>query len=106
MKLKAKPLVSMVCALAMCAAMLPAQVLADNQPEETPASTAVSSTDKSVTIDKTASDEYLNTSLETNVTLTVSGQETKDKVAVLFVFDKSTSTDVRNAAQDLLGELA
>lgn len=106
MKLKAKPLVSMVCALAMCAAMLPAQVLADNQPEETPASTAVSSADKSVTIDKTASDEYLNTSLETNVTLTVSGQETKDKVAVLFVFDKSTSTDVRNAAQDLIGELA
>lgn len=106
MKLKAKPLVSMVCALAMCAAMLPAQVLADNQPEETPASTAVSSTDKSVTIDKTASDEYLNTSLETNVTLTVSGQETKDKVAVLFLLDKSTSQGMRDEAAGMLDELA
>lgn len=98
MKNKAKRIVSAVCALAMCAAMLPAAAMA----EETTTSGHVS--ENGVTIDKTAT--ALDENDQTNVTLSIGGTEDKEDVAVLFVLDYSTSVDVRDAAADLLGELA
>ena len=100
MKNKAKRIVSAICALAMCAAMLPAAAMA----EETTTSSAVTSSDGSVTIVKTAT--ALDGNDQTNVTLSIGGTEDKEDVAVLFVLDYSTSIDVRNAAADLLEELA
>ena len=98
MKNKAKRIVSAVCALAMCAAMLPAAAMA----EETTTSGPV--VKNGVTIDKTAM--ALDENDQTNVTLSIGGTEDKEDVAVLFVLDYSTSIDVRNAAADLLEELA
>lgn len=107
MKVKAKRLVSMVCALAMCVALLPATVLADNGTNTPSAGTStVVTTEDGVTIDKTVSRDYLDADLEAEVTLSVSGTETKDKVAVLFLLDKSTSQGMRDEAAGMLDELA
>lgn len=57
-----------------------------------------------VTIDKTATP--LNEDDQTTVTLSVGGEQTKDKAVVMFILDKSTSNDVRQAAADMLDELA
>lgn len=57
-----------------------------------------------VTINKTATD--LTTDDQTTVTLNVGGEQSKDKAAVLFLLDKSTSNDVRKAASQMLEELA
>lgn len=105
MKAKAKRLTGLLCALAMGASMMPVPA-PSAAPAEAPAMSAVTSPDGGVTIDKSVSGEYLDQSLETTVTLTVSGSERMDKVAVLFVFDKSTSVDVRGAARDLMDALA
>ena len=59
--------------------------------------------ENSVEINKTA--EPL-TDGKTDVTLSVGGSQAVENVAVLFVLDKSTSTDVRNAAAEMLTELA
>ncbi len=58
--------------------------------------------DDNVTIDKTATDLVDDT---TDVTLSIGATEGKDKVAVMFVLDYSTSVDVRDAAADMLDEL-
>ncbi len=53
---------------------------------------------------KTATE--LDENYETTVTLTVAGSQETQKVAVLFVLDYSTSAAVRQAAEDMLQELA
>lgn len=57
-----------------------------------------------VDVNKTA--ESLDENNRTDVTLTVGGEQRLDNVAVLFVFDKSTSVDVRKAAENLVDELS
>ena len=57
-----------------------------------------------VDVNKTA--ESLDENNRTDVTLTVGGEQGLDNVAVLFVFDKSTSVDVREAAESLVDELS
>ena len=57
-----------------------------------------------INITKTA--EQLNGNDETTVQLGIGSTEERNKVAVLFVLDYSTSVEVRNAATDMLKELA
>ena len=57
-----------------------------------------------INITKTA--EQLNENDETTVQLGIGSTEERNKVAVLFVLDYSTSVNVRNAAADMLKELA
>ncbi len=57
-----------------------------------------------IKITKTA--EQLNGNDETTVQLGIGSTEERNKVAVLFVLDYSTSVEVRNAATDMLKELA
>ena len=98
MKNKAKRIVSAVCALAMCAAMLPAAAMA----EETTTSGPVS--ENGVTIDKTAT--ALDENDQTKVELTIGSSESKEKAAVMFLLDKSTSQGMRDEAAKMLDELA
>lgn len=56
-----------------------------------------------INITKTA--EQLNENDETNVQLGIGSTEERNKVAVLFVLDYSTSVSVREAAADMLQEL-
>ena len=98
MKNKAKRIVSAVCALAMCAAMLPAAAMA----EETTTSGPVS--ENGVTIDKTAT--ALDGNDQTKVELTIGSSESKEKAAVMFLLDKSTSQGMRDEAAEMLDELA
>lgn len=99
MKLKAKPLVSMVCALAMCAAMLPAQVLADTPDESAPASVecdiSKSKTATPLTIDSTS-----------KVTLSLPSAEEQLVSDVVFVLDKSTSPDMEDEMIAMLSDLS
>lgn len=57
-----------------------------------------------INITKTA--EQLDANDETTVQLGIGSTEERNKVAVLFVLDYSTSVNVRNAAADMLEELA
>ena len=98
MKNKAKRIVSAVCALAMCAAMLPAAAMA----EETTTSGPV--VKNGVTIDKTAM--ALDENDQTKVELTIGSSESKEKAAVMFLLDKSTSQGMRDEAAKMLDELA
>ena len=50
--------------------------------------------------------DYQDENDETTVQLGIGSTEERNKVAVLFVLDYSTSVNVRNAAADMLGELA
>ena len=58
--------------------------------------------DDNVTIDKTATDLVDDT---TDVTLSIGATEGKDKVAVMFILDKSTSQGMRDEAAQMLDEL-
>ena len=58
--------------------------------------------DDNVTIDKTATDLVNDT---TDVTLSIGATEGKDKVAVMFILDKSTSQGMRDEAAQMLDEL-
>ena len=97
MKNKAKRIVSAVCALAMCAAMLPAAAMA----EET--TTSGPEVKNGVTIDKTAM--ALDENDQTNVTLTIGAEQDQTVSDVVFVLDKSVSTDIRESAAAMLNEL-
>ena len=63
-----------------------------------------SEVEPTVDISKTAT--QLDANDTTDVTLTVGAGSSKENVAVMFVLDKSTSTDVRKAAADMLNVLA
>lgn len=93
MKHNAKRIVSTVCALAMCAAMVPATAIA-----EEPAQGA----SNGVTIDKTATDLVND---QTDVTLSIGANQTTTVSDVVFVLDKSASLDIRNEAMNMLTEL-
>ncbi|WP_294499127.1 vWA domain-containing protein [uncultured Gemmiger sp.] len=97
MKKKAKRIVSAICALAMCAAMVPAAAFA----EETTTNGPV--TKNGVTINKTATD--LDENDQTKVTLTIGAEEDQTVSDVVFVLDKSVSIDIREAAAAMLDEL-
>ncbi len=58
--------------------------------------------DDNVDLDKTATGLVDDT---TDVTLSIGATEGKDKVAVMFILDYSTSVNVRDAAADMLDEL-
>ena len=90
-----KRLLSMILALCMILTMMPAAAFATD---------GGNSGNTGIEIDKTAT--ALNSDDRTTVTLNVGGDEAKEKVAVLFVLDYSTSVNVRNAAANMLDELS
>lgn len=85
----------MILALCMILTMMPAAAFATD---------GGNSGNTGIEIDKTAT--ALNSDDRTTVTLNVGGDEAKEKVAVLFVLDYSTSVNVRNAAANMLDELS
>lgn len=99
MKPKCKAWISLVCALAMLVSLLPTTALATDGDSSTSGSAG-----SAVTIDKTATE--LDENLNTTVTLSVDATESKDKVAVLFLLDKSTSQGMRDEAAGMLDVLA
>lgn len=100
MKNKAKRIVSAVCALAMCAAMLPAAAMA----EET-----TSSTKWEISKSKTATN--LDENYESQVTLSLPAADYEPIVDVVLVIDVSSSmkdadiSEVKTAAHAMLDEL-
>lgn len=84
-------------------AVLTAATMAVSSPLTAIAAEAGSSSG-AVTLDKTATP--LDENDQTNVKLSIGSTESKDKVAVLFVFDYSTSVSVRNAALQMANELS
>lgn len=75
----------------MCAAMMPISTM------------AVDNGNDGVTLNKTATD--LDANDQTTVTLSIGATKTTTAADVVFVLDKSTSTDVREAAASMLEEL-
>ena len=85
-------------ALATAALMVPLSAMAETNPPDTDPD------ENGVTVGKSATD--LDANNQTTVTLNINaGHDPLDKAAVLFVFDKSTSHNMRNAADDFINEL-
>ncbi len=97
MKTLIKKLLSSICVLTMSFAAFGVPVVAE-QPE----TDSVISND-GVTLDKTATPLEGN---DTTVTLSVGSTENREKAAVLFLLDKSTSVGMRDEAAGMLDELA
>ena len=66
---------------------------------------AVMDPDSRVHLNKTTSVEDMSDVEKTTITLSVGSEETTTGADVVFVLDKSTSTDVRDEALRMLGEL-
>ena len=93
MKTLIKKLLSSICVLTMSFAAFGVPVVAE-QPE----TDSVISND-GVTLDKTATPLEGN---DTTVTLSVGSTENREKAAVLFLLDKSTSVGMRDEAAGML----
>lgn len=85
-------------------AVLTAATMAVSSPLTALAAEAQGGNSPAVTVNKVATP--LDENDQTDVTLSIGSTESKENVAVMFVLDYSTSIEVRDAAADMLDELA
>lgn len=85
-------------------AVLTAATMAVSSPLTALAAEAQGGNSPAVTVNKVATP--LDGNDQTDVTLSIGSTESKENVAVMFVLDYSTSIEVRDAAADMLDELA